>query len=125
MAKKGKKSTGSDEEEEKEDNVVVRTVVVPSARLSYRTYRALAEVEREYAQMLRELVDFAYASGISSFTRLKAAKYREMRQKYPNLPSHDVYTACQDVSARVKSFLAKKEGGETYTDKPQVRRVSI
>ena len=118
MAKKGRK-------EEKKDGAVVRTVVVPSVRLSYRTYRALAEIEKEYSQMLRELVDFAYERGITSYAKLHALKYREMRQKYPNLPSHYVYTACQDASARVKSFLAKKKRGEAYTDKPAVRRVSI
>jgi len=75
--------------------------------------------------MLRELVEFAYVNGISSFTRLKAVKYRDMRRKYPDLPSHYVYTACQDASARVKSFLAKKERGEAYTDKPQVRNATV
>jgi len=127
--KEGKKKKESakvaGEEEERKGNAVVRTVVVPSVRLSYRTYRALAEVEKEYLQMLKELVDFAYANGVISFTRLKAAKYQEMRRKHPDLPSHYVYTVCQDASARVKSFLAKKERGEAYTDRPQVRRVSI
>jgi len=104
---------------------VVRTVVVPSERLSFRRFLALVEVEKEYAQMLRELVDFAYASGITSFTRLKAAKYQEMRRKHPDLPSHYIYTACQDVSVRVKSFLPKKERDETYTNRPEVRRVTI
>ena len=129
MAKKGrkkkKKSTKASEKEEKKDGAIVRTVVVPSARLSYRTYRALAEVEREYSQMLRELVEFAYASGISSFTRLKAAKYHEMRGRHPDLPSHYIYTACQDASARVKSFLAAKRRGRARTDRPQVKNVAV
>jgi len=104
---------------------IARTVIVSSERLSFRKYLALAEVEKEYLQMLRELVDFAYVNGISSFTRLKAVKYREMRHKYPDLPSHYVYTACQDASARVKSFLAKKGRGRARTERPEVRRVSI
>jgi len=108
-----------------EEGGVTRTVVVPSTRLGFRKFLALAEVEREYAQMLRELVEFAYASGISSFTKLKSAKYQEMRHKYPDLPSHYAYTACQDASARVKSFLAKKERREARTERPEVRRVSI
>jgi len=123
--KRKKKSTKANEKEEKEDNVVVRTVVVPSARLSYRTYRALAEVELEYAQMLRELVEFAYERGITSFTSLKAAKYREMRGKHPDLPSHYAYTACQDASARVKSFLAAKRRGRARTERPEVRSVAV
>jgi len=107
------------------NNVVVRTVVVPSVRLSYRTYRALAEVEREYAQVLRELVDFAYERGITSFTKLRVMKYDEMRDKYPNLPSEYISTACRDAVTRVKSFLAKKEKGEAYTDKPQVKNITV
>ena len=75
--------------------------------------------------MLRELVEFAYVNGISSFTRLKAVKYRDMRRKHPDLPSHYVYTACQDASARVKSFLAMKRRGRAHTERPAVRRVSI
>jgi len=108
-----------------EEGTIVRTVVVPSRRLGFRAFLALAEVEKEYSQMLRELVGFAYVNGISSFTRLKAVKYREMRHKYPDLPSHYVYTACQDASARVKSFLAKKGRGRARTERPEVRRVSI
>jgi len=61
---------------------MVRTVVVPSGRLGFRAFLALAEVEKEYSQMLRELVGFAYANGVISFTKLKAVKYQEMRRKY-------------------------------------------
>jgi len=121
MAKKSKKRNV----EVKEESVVVKTVVVPSERLSYRTYFALAEVEREYRRMLEELVDFAYKNSITSYVRLTSLKYREMRQKYPNLPSMYVVTACQDAATRVKSFLAKKERGEAYTDRPAVRKVSV
>jgi len=108
-----------------EESTMVRTVVVPSGRLGFRAFLALAEVEKEYSQMLRELVGFAYANGVISFTKLKAVKYQEMRRKYPDLPSHYVYTACQDASARVKSFLAVKRRGRARTERPEVRRASI
>jgi len=125
MTNKRRKKKKLIEEKEKNDNVVVRTVIVPSKRLSYRTYFALAEVEREYAQMLKELVNFAYANGIKSYVKLNAEKYREMRQKYPNLPSMYVVTACRDAAARAKSFLAKKKRGEARTDRPAVRNVTV
>jgi len=112
-------------EEEGRENGVTRTVVIPSARLGFRKFLALAEVEREYRQMVVEFVKFAHENSISSFTKLKAVKYRDMRHKYPDLPSHYVYTACQDASARVKSFLAKKGRGRACTERPEVRRVSI
>jgi len=119
MAKRSKKRSV------KEEGVIMRTVVVPSARLSYRTYFALAEVEREYRQMLEELVDFAYKNGITSYIKLISLKYREMRQKYPNLPPLYVVTAGRDAATRVKSFLAKRERGEAYTERPAVRNISI
>jgi len=129
MAKKGrkkaKKPNGVATEEVGKDSAVVRTVVVPSARLSYKTYFALAEVEHEYRRMLEELVGFAHANGVTSYVRLLSLKYREMRQKYPDLPSMYAVTACRDAAARVKSFLAKKRRGEAHTDRPQVRNVSI
>jgi len=112
-------------EAEEGNGGIIRMVIVPSVRLSYRTYFALAEVEREYAQMLRELVDFAYANGIKSYVKLHAAKYREMRNKYPDLPSHYVFTAGRDAITRVKSFLKAKGEGRAYTDKPQVKKVTI
>ena len=48
-----------------------------------------------------------------------------MRREHPDLPSHYIYTACQDASARVKSFLAKKRRGEARTDKPVVRNITV
>jgi len=111
-------------QEAREDGVI-RTVVVPSVHLSYKTYFALAEVEREYSQMLEGLVEFAYENGIASYIKLISLKYREMRQKYPNLPSMYVVIACRDAATRVKSFLAKKERREAYTERPAVRKVSI
>jgi len=82
-------------------------------------------VEREYRQIVVEFVKFVHENSISGFTRLKAVKYRDMRRKHPDLPSHYVYTACQDASARVKSFLAMKRRGRAHTERPEVRRISI
>ncbi|MEG9195383.1 MAG: hypothetical protein V6S10_08720 [Candidatus Methanoglobus sp.] len=39
-----------------------------------------------YREILDQLLDHACAKGITSFKRLKAEKYRELREKYPNLP---------------------------------------
>lgn len=121
--RKRKKKQGK--KEEKKDNVVVRTVVVSSERIGFRAFLALAEVEREYSQMLRELVDFAYENSVKSYAKLHALKYREMRNKYPDLPSHYIYTVNRDAVTRIKSFLAKKERGEARTDRPQVKNVTV
>jgi len=48
-----------------------------------------------YREVLGELLDCAWKKGITSFKRLKTEKYYELRAKYPRLPSHYIYTACQ------------------------------
>ena len=52
---------------------------------------------------------------------LKALKYCELRSLYPQLPSHYIYTVCQDVSALVKSFF-KSRKKKSF---PEVKKVSI
>jgi len=104
---------------------VARTVIVRSAKLPRRLFRLLVELEGMYRNMVEQLVMYAVRNDIKSFTRLKALKYREMRNLYPHLPSHYVYTACQDASTRVKSFLRLKKFGLAEKDYPEVKKVSI
>ena len=104
---------------------VARTVVVRSVGLPRKVFRALVELEGMYRNMVEQLVMYAIRNEIKSFTKLKALKYREMRSLYPQLPSHYVYTACQDASTRAKSFLRLKKLGLTEREYPEVRRVSI
>ncbi len=59
------------------------------------------------------------------FTRLKALKYSELRSLYPHMPSHYVYTACQDTSTRAKSFLKQKKRRQAEKEYPKVRSISI
>ena len=83
---------------------VTRTVVVPSVKLTERKLAVFRELEELYRQVLVELVDYGFRNGTGSFTRLKGDKYRELRGRYPHLPSHYVHTACQDASTRIRSF---------------------
>nr|WP_232216701.1 transposase [Desulfurococcus amylolyticus] len=75
--------------------------------------------------MVEQLTLYAVREGVASFTRLKALKYRELRSLYPHLPSHYAYTACQDASARAKSFLRLKKKGLVEREHPEVNSVSI
>jgi len=75
--------------------------------------------------MVEQLVLYAVRNRITSFTRLKALKYRELRSLYPQLPSHYAYTACQDASTGVRSFLKRKRKGLAKRGYPLVNRVSI
>jgi len=103
----------------------VRTVVVRSAPLPRRTFRAFVELEGMYRNMVEQLVLYAVNNDITKFTRLKAEKYREVRSLYPQLPSHYAYTACQDAAERAHSFLRMKKMGRARKAHPEVRSVSI
>lgn len=78
-----------------------------------------------YRNIVEQLVMYAVRNSIRSFTRLKALKYREMRSLYPQLPSHYVYTACQDASTRAKSFQRIKKLGLAEREYPEIKRISI
>ncbi|MDT7889152.1 MAG: hypothetical protein RQ885_09295 [Desulfurococcales archaeon] len=41
---------------------------------------------------------------IENYYRLKNGKYRELRNIYPNIPSHYVHRVCQDAVERVSSL---------------------
>jgi len=104
---------------------VVRTVVVPSVELSEKKFRVFKELEELYRRILVELVDYGFRNNIDSFTRLKRDKYRELRRRYPQLPSHYIHTACQDASTRIKSFNKLRKKGLAKSERPEVNRVSI
>jgi len=103
---------------------VTRTVII-TARLDSSTLKALTEVEEMYKEMLTYLVKYAVDKKIKSHTRLRLENYKDLTKKYPDLPTHYIYTACQDAAQRAKSFLKLKEKGKAYTDYPEIRSVSI
>jgi putative transposase len=104
---------------------LIRTVVVPSVGLTEKKLMVFKELEELYRQILIELVDYGFRNSIDSFTRLKRDKYRELRGRYPHLPSHYIHTACQDASTRIKSFNKLRKRGLAKSEKPEVSRVSI
>jgi putative transposase len=104
---------------------VTRTVVVLSVELTEKKFEVFRELEELYGQILIELVDYGFRNSVDSFTRLKRDKYRELRGRYPHLPSHYIHTACQDASTRIKSFNKLRKRGLAKSEKPEVSRVSI
>jgi len=104
---------------------VARTVVLKSSPLPRKVFRIFIELEGMYRNMVEQLVIYAVRSIITSFTKLKALKYRELRTLYPQLPSHYAYTSCQDASTRAKSFLKLKKKGLTSRDYPEAKNISI
>jgi putative transposase len=75
-----------------------------------------------YREILTALLEYVSDKGITSFKRLKAEKYRELREKYPNLPSHYHYTACQMACSIYKSFRKLKRRGLVKAGKPTFKR---
>jgi IS605 OrfB family transposase len=104
---------------------VTRTVVVRSVPLPRRLFRVFVELEGVYKSMVGRLVAYAVENGVTSFVRLRALKYLELRSSYPQLPSHYAYTACQDAATRAKSFLRLRRRGLARGNYPEVRRISI
>ena len=104
---------------------VTRTVIVGSVKLPRNVFRVFIELEGMYRNIVEQVTMHAVRNDIKSFTRLKTLKYREMRNLYPQLPSHYVYTACQDASTRAKSFLRLKKLGLAEREYPEIRSVSI
>ncbi len=70
---------------------------------------------------MRELLDHAVKRNVTSFKRLKSEKYRELRAKYPDLPSHYVYTACQMAASIYRSFRKHKRRGKVRKERPRFR----
>jgi hypothetical protein len=73
-----------------------------------------------YQEILTGLLDYASDKGITSFKRLRAERYRELREKYPNLPSHYLYTACQMTCSIYKNFRKLKRRGLAKAEKPRL-----
>jgi len=104
---------------------VTRTVVVRSVRLPKRVFKVFAELEGMYRNMVEQLTMYAVSNGVRSFTKLKALRYGEVRGLYPQLPTHYIYTACQDTSTRVKSFIKLKKKGVADKEYPEVKNITI
>jgi len=94
-------------------------------KVDYKTYQKLKEVEEEYREVLEDAINYGLVNKTTSFTRIKAGVYKTEREKHKDLPSHYIYTACEDASERLDSFEKLKRRGKSYTEKPSVRRVTI
>ncbi|ACP37954.1 transposase, IS605 OrfB family [Sulfolobus islandicus M.14.25] len=94
-------------------------------KVDYKMYSALKEVEEEYRKILEDAINYGLRNKTTSFTNIKAGIYKTEREKHKDLPSHYIYTACEDASERLDSFEKLKKRGRAYTDTPTVRRITI
>ncbi len=72
----------------------------------------------EYRRIVNEIIEHAHAHKVTSFISLHHAKYRELRQRYPTLPSHYIDTACRYTASIYKSFLELKKPEMCEREKP-------
>ncbi|BAB67579.1 putative transposase [Sulfurisphaera tokodaii str. 7] len=94
-------------------------------KVDYETYRKLKEVEEEYRGILANAIEYGLRNNTTSFTKIKAGIYKAEREKHKDIPSHYIYTACEDASERLSSFEKMKRKGRAYSDRPEVRRVTV
>jgi len=72
---------------------------------------AISEIYRlfdEYKEIVDELLGLAADRHITSFIELYHAKYHELRQRYPTLPSMYIVIACRHAASIYKSFIKRR-----------------
>jgi putative transposase len=72
----------------------------------------------EYRRIVNELIEYAHLHRIASFISLHHAKYRELRQRHPTLPSNYIFTACRLAASIYESFIELKKMGVCEKEKP-------
>jgi putative transposase len=82
------------------------------------TISEIYRVFKEYERIVNELIEYAHSHGVTSFISLHYAKYRELRQRYPTLPSHYIFTACRHAASIYKAFIEMKKMGRCERERP-------
>ena len=101
---------------------------MPSETIKLTAKFKLKEVPEElddlfstHLDIVNFLITYAHENNITSFYRLKKETYKSLREKYPELPSHYLYTACQMATAIYKSYKKRKRKGKAR-GKPVFRK---
>lgn len=75
-----------------------------------------------YRGLVNTLLAYAHEKAITSFKRLKAERYRQLRIGNPELPSHYIYTACQMACGIYKGFRKLRRRRRIKADRPRFKR---
>ena len=93
-----------------------------TARLKLKEVpKGLDNLFSTYHEIVNYLIAYAYENSITSFYRLKEETYKILREKYPELPSHYIYTACQMATSIYKSYR-KRRRREKAKGKPVFKK---
>jgi len=74
--------------------------------------KGLDDLFSVYREIVNYLITYAHESNITSFKRLKKETYKNLRERYPELPSHYLYTGCQMASSIFKSYRKRDRKGK-------------
>jgi putative transposase len=80
---------------------------------------------KEYRRIVNELIEYAHSHRTTSFISLHYAKYRELRQRHPTLPSHYIFTACRHAASIYESFIKLKKMGMCEKERPTFKGRTI
>ena len=89
---------------------VSRTAFLPLKKLSRRDFSVLEEIVNIYSRMLGDVLTHASRNIIENYYRLKNERHRELRNIYPDIPSHYIYGLCRDAVERVSSLRRNRAG---------------
>jgi hypothetical protein len=76
---------------------VSRTAFLPLKKLSRRDFSVLEEIVNVYSRMLGDVLTHASRNIIENYYMLKNERHRELRNIYPDIPSHYIYMAYAEM----------------------------
>jgi len=84
---------------------------------------ALEDLFKTYSEMVKTCLDRAMNLNITSRKRLHEAVYKELRTRYPNHPSHYIYTAITQALSIFKSYRRLSRRREI--NPPRIEKLNI
>ncbi|MEM1884428.1 MAG: hypothetical protein QXZ24_02330, partial [Candidatus Jordarchaeales archaeon] len=85
----------------------------------------LEDLFKTYSEMVKACLDRAIRLNVTSRRRLHEAIYKELRTKYPNHPSHYIYTAITQALSIFKSYRRLSRKRRKKIGPPRVEKISI
>jgi IS605 OrfB family transposase len=105
--------------------LLLRRAVAVELEVPKDVSKLLYSVESAYLGIVREVVEYAVVSNVTSATQLQRLFYRRYRLEYQDLHSHLVIQAIRQAAQIAKSFLRRKRKGLVSKPYPEVKAVSI
>ncbi len=104
---------------------LTKTIALKSKPLTRTKIKIIENTIESYKEVLSIALDFGLRNNRKSHRKIREEIYDDIKSKFPKLPTHYIYTASQDASTRIKSFIAMKKRNKAYTSKPEIRNISL